>query len=98
MVRPAAAAGLTGAQGGGRDLDLAGGLVGLEGRGAAAGAEVGREQVGALGPRGAGAGAVAAVVRILFIVHGDQLEEGGKEEREMKCMRRKVEQLKRRCT
>lgn len=69
--------GLTGAQGGGRDLNLAGGLVGLEGRGPAAGAEVCDKQVRALGPRGAGAGTVPAVVRLLLVVHGHQLEDRG---------------------
>lgn len=66
---------LTGSQGGGRDLDLAGRLVGLEGRGSASGAEVGGEQVGALSPRGAGAGPIAAVVGLLLLVHGYQLRE-----------------------
>lgn len=60
-----------------RDFNLAGGLVGVEGRGSAAGAEVCSEQVWALGPRGAGAGAVAAMMGLLFVVYGYQLEEGG---------------------
>lgn len=66
---------LTGSQGGGRDLDLAGRLIGLEGRGSASGAEVGGEQVGALSPRGAGAGPIAAVVGLLLLVHRYQLQE-----------------------
>ena len=69
--------GLTGAQGGGRDLDLAGGLVGLEGRGPASSAEVCSEQVGALGPRGAGAGTVASMVGLLLVIHCYQLEDRG---------------------
>lgn len=68
--------GLTGAQGGGRDLDLTGRLVGLEGRGSASGADVDGKQVGALSPRGAGAGSIAPVVRLLLVVHGNQLEGG----------------------
>lgn len=72
--------GLTGPQGGGRDLDLTGDLVGMEGRRPAAGAEVRGEQVGALGPRGAGAGTVAAMVGLLLVVHGHQLEWGGRAE------------------
>lgn len=47
----------------------------MEGRGAAAGAEVCGEQVGALGACGAGAGAIAAVMGLLFIVHRYQLQE-----------------------
>lgn len=66
---------LTGAQGGGRDLDLTGSLVGLEGGGSAPGAELGGEQVGALGARGAGAGPIAAVVGLLLLVHRHQLQE-----------------------
>lgn len=72
--------GLTGAQGGGRDLDLAGGLVGLEGRGPASSAEVCSEQVRALGPCGAGAGTIASMVGLLFVIHCYQLEEGGRTE------------------
>lgn len=68
--------GLTGAQGGGRDLDLTGRLVGLEGRGSTSGADVDGKQVGALSPRGAGAGSIAPVVRLLLVVHGNQLEGG----------------------
>lgn len=66
--------GLTGAQGGGRDLDLTRRLVGLEGRGSTSGADVGGKQVGALSPRGAGAGSIAPVVRLLLVVHGNQLQ------------------------
>lgn len=68
--------GLTCAQGGGRDLDLTGRLVGLEGGGSTSGTDVGCKQVGALSPRGAGAGTIAPVVRLLFIIHGNQLEGG----------------------
>lgn len=71
-----AALGLTGSEGRGRDLDLAGRLVRLEGRGPAAGAEVSGEQVGALGACGAGAGAVAAMMRLLLVVHSDELQGG----------------------
>lgn len=78
---------LTGSQGGGRDLDLAGGLIGLEGRGSASGAEVGGEQVGALGARGAGAGPVAAVVGLLLLVHRHQLQEA---ERDMSDVGQRV--------
>lgn len=67
---------LTGAQGGGRDLDFTGRLVGLEGRGSASGADVDGKQVRALSPRGAGAGSIAPVVRLLLIIHGDQLQGG----------------------
>lgn len=66
---------LTGSQGGGRDLDLAGSLIGLEGGGSASGTEVGGEQVGALSPSGAGAGPIAAVVGLLLLVHRHQLQE-----------------------
>lgn len=66
---------LTRAQGGGRDLDLAGRLVGLEGRGSTSGADVGGKQVGALSPRGAGAGSIAPVVRLLLVIHSNQLGE-----------------------
>lgn len=72
---PPLVTGLTGAQGRRRDFDLAGVLVGLERRGDAAGAEVCGEQVGALRPGGAGAGAVAAVMGLLLVVDGDQLQE-----------------------
>lgn len=67
---------LTGSKGGRSDLYLAGGLVGLE-SGHVAGVELGGEQVGALGSRGAGAGAVATMVRVLFIIHSHQLTERG---------------------
>lgn len=67
---------LTGAQGGGRDLDLTGCLVGLEGRGSTSGTDVGGKQVGALSPRGAGAGSITPVVRLLLIIHSNQLEGG----------------------
>lgn len=66
---------LTGSQGGGRDLDLTGNLIGLEGGGSAPGAEVGGEQVGALSPCGAGAGPIAAVVGLLLFIHRHQLQE-----------------------
>ena len=79
-ISPALLLGLTGAQGGGRDLDLAGGLVGLEGWGSAASAEVRCKQVRALGPRGAGAGSIAPMMGLLFVIHGYQLE-GGRENR-----------------
>lgn len=65
---------LTGAQGRGRDLDLTGPLVGLECRGSTPGADVGGKQVGALSPRGAGAGSIPPVVRLLLVIHGNQLE------------------------
>lgn len=67
---------LTGAQGGGRDLDFTGRLVWLEGRGSTSSADVGGKQVGALSPRGAGAGSITPVVRLLLIIHGNQLEGG----------------------
>lgn len=70
--------GLTCTQGGGCDLDLTGALVGLEGRGSASSAEVRGKQVGALGPCGAGAGTVASMMGLLFVVHRYQLEEGGR--------------------
>lgn len=72
--------GLTGAQGRWRDLDLTGGLVGLEGRGSTASTEVCSKQVGALGPCGAGAGAIASMVGLLLLIHCDQLEEGGRKD------------------
>lgn len=65
--------GLTGAQSGGRDLDLTGSLVRLEGRRSASSAEVCSEQVRALSPRGTGAGTIASVVGLLFFIHCDQL-------------------------
>lgn len=71
---------LTGSQGGGRDFDLTGRLVGLEGRGSAPGAELGGEQVGALGARRAGAGSVAAVVGLLLLVDRHQLHRGRRSE------------------
>lgn len=61
--------GLTGAQGGGRDLDLTGSLVGLEGRGSASSTKVCSKQVGALSPCGAGAGTIASMMGLLFIIH-----------------------------
>lgn len=66
--------GLTGAQGGWRDLDLTGCLVGLEGRGSTSGANVCGKQIWALSPRGAGAGSIASVMGLLFVVHCYQLE------------------------
>ena len=62
---------LTGEQGGRGDLDLAGRLVGLVG--AVGGAEVRGEGLWALGARGAGP--IAAVVGVLFLVDGHQLQE-----------------------
>ena len=70
---------------GGRDLDLAGRLVGLEGghvgavwlEGGHVGAELGGEQVRALSARRAGAGAIAPMVGVLLVVHGNQLHRGG---------------------
>lgn len=70
--------GLTGAQSGGRDLDLTGGLVRLEGRGSASSAEVCGEQVRALSPCGAGAGSIASMMGLLFFIHCDQLGGGHK--------------------
>lgn len=67
--------GLTGAQGRRCDFDLAGGLVGLKGWGPAAGTEVQSKKVRALRPRRAGAGAIASMVGLLFLIHRYQLEE-----------------------
>lgn len=67
--------GLTGAQSRRRNFDLAGSLVGMKGRCCTAAAQVCSEQVGALRPRGAGAGAIASVVGLLFVIYRYQLEE-----------------------
>lgn len=67
---------LTGPQGRGCDFDLAGSLVGLEGGGPASSTEVCSKQVWALGPRGAGAGAVSSMMGLLLVIHRDQLQEG----------------------
>lgn len=71
--------GLTGAQGGRRDLDLTGDLVGMEGRGSTASTEVCSKQVGALSPCGAGTGTIASMMGLLFVVHCYQLEEGSED-------------------
>lgn len=75
--------GLTGSQRRRRDLDLTGGLVGLEGRGSTSSTEVCSKQVGALGPGGAGAGTVASMMGLLFVVHCYQLQEEGRPEEDV---------------
>lgn len=65
---------LTGPEGRRGDLDLAAGLVGLEGR-QVAGVELTRaEELWTLGACGAGAGAVSAMMRVLLLVHRHQLK------------------------